>query len=434
MTRRNVGTAVSDPIYGDIVLDGEVASLAAAPVVQRLRHVRLSNIDSLDMPGISGISRFEHSLGVAYLAQRTGLYKSMERLDRLALEASALLHDWSITAFGHLVEEAYRYVGTSFDHQERLYEIVAAEHPMEVGGVERQLFGGRESGIRKWIHETVGRESSDDFLRGLVEHLRGYGRFGGLIAGTIDLDNIDNVFRIAWHMGLTVDREIPISLARSVVGIHEGGAGGEPVFRRDARYPIEQWLRLRSAVYERLMLAERDFSAKLMILYATILSFEAGDILEIDWNLTDSELLNRLKNSSTEQAREIINRWEVGELWYTTPLHWFAGQRPDFTQLYSFSRALSGEIDRSCFAYGIKDKRERKLFVRLEDESVWEVGESAGKWVLGVGSVARKAFRGEEIDRTLRLAETFFSTTDLGPAVPGVTSMREEPSSQLCFL
>ena len=432
MTRRNGEIAVLDPIYGDIVIDGEVASLVVAPVVQRLRHVRLSNIDSIDMPGIAGISRFEHSLGVVYLAKQIRLNQSMGRLERLALEASALLHDWSITAFGHLVEEAFRYVGTNFDHQERLYEIVSAEHSMEVGGVNRQLFGGRESGIGRWIHKTVDNESADDLLRSLVDHLRGYGRYGSLISGGIDLDNIDNVFRIAWHMGLAVNWETPVLLARSVVDVHEGG--GELVFHRNATELIEAWLGLRSAVYERLMLAEQDFSAKLMILHSTILAYEAGEILEIDWNLTDNELLEKFRNSDTEEVRENIKRWELGELWYTTPLYWFAGQRPEFTRMLSFSSELSAEIGRSCFAYAIKDKRERRLTVRFDDESVQVIGDDSEKWVFGVGSMVRRTFRRNEVTTTLRFAEEFFSTTVLGPAVPQVSSAREEQQNQLCFL
>ena len=54
-----------DVLYGDVALSDEIADLVGRPLLQRLRHIRLSNIDSLDMPGISGTSRFEHALGTA---------------------------------------------------------------------------------------------------------------------------------------------------------------------------------------------------------------------------------------------------------------------------------------------------------------------------------------------------------------------------------
>jgi uncharacterized protein len=61
-----------DPLHGPIEFDETVLALIRSPVVQRLRHVRLSNIDSVDMPAIANLSRFEHVLGVAYLAGEVG--------------------------------------------------------------------------------------------------------------------------------------------------------------------------------------------------------------------------------------------------------------------------------------------------------------------------------------------------------------------------
>ena len=69
-----------DPLYGRIRLDDDLIALVRTPVVQRLRHVRLSNIDSVDMPAIANLSRFEHVLGVAYLAGEVGFRGSLAPL------------------------------------------------------------------------------------------------------------------------------------------------------------------------------------------------------------------------------------------------------------------------------------------------------------------------------------------------------------------
>jgi len=97
-----------DTVYGETELGADLTALVASPVVQRLRHIRLSNIDSLDMPGIANISRYEHVLGVSHLVSRLGIYGRLPRDSRAALSAAALLHDWAITSYGHLVEEAFR--------------------------------------------------------------------------------------------------------------------------------------------------------------------------------------------------------------------------------------------------------------------------------------------------------------------------------------
>src|SRR6266851_9812988 len=132
-----VMSSVQDALYGSVEFDDAIADLAGIPLVQRLRHVRLSNIDSIDLPGISNVSRYEHSLGVARLADLTGLRAKLSDFEKVMLTASAMLHDLAITASGHLVEEAFQYVGSHFDHEQRLSEIVSDAAPEEIGGVQR---------------------------------------------------------------------------------------------------------------------------------------------------------------------------------------------------------------------------------------------------------------------------------------------------------
>src|SRR5436190_8268745 len=91
-----------DPLHGTIQFDETLVALVQMPVVQRLRHVRLSNIDSVDIPAIANLSRFEHVVGVAHLAGEVGFLRSLPAFDHLVLKGSALLHDWAITSFGHL--------------------------------------------------------------------------------------------------------------------------------------------------------------------------------------------------------------------------------------------------------------------------------------------------------------------------------------------
>src|SRR5881275_1181424 len=106
---RDSAMRITDALYGPINLDGAILDLIRQPIVQRLRHVRLSNIDSVCIPGISNISRYEHSLGVAFLASQVGFNSTLSTDDSLVLQAASLIHDSAITPFGHLAEEAYWY-------------------------------------------------------------------------------------------------------------------------------------------------------------------------------------------------------------------------------------------------------------------------------------------------------------------------------------
>src|ERR1700730_108718 len=256
-----------DPLYGSIGFDESLSDLIRRPVVQRLRHVRLSNIDSIDMPCIANLSRFEHVIGVAHLASEVGFRSSLGHLDDLILRGAATLHDWAITSFGHLVEEALQYVETRFDHEQRLREILTGKSHDEIMGIDLQILEGRQTGIREWARKVAGSDR-DNLLLGIMEHIRGAGCMGRVIAGDIDLDNIDNLFRMAFHMGLSFDRATPKRLARAITGVT--GDTGEPVFHVTAEPDINAWLQARLNVYENLMLAERDFVGKLMILFATV--------------------------------------------------------------------------------------------------------------------------------------------------------------------
>ena len=58
-----------DPLYGRTTLAANEVELLHAPEIQRLRNIRMCNINSLLVTGASEISRFEHCLGVVRLAK-----------------------------------------------------------------------------------------------------------------------------------------------------------------------------------------------------------------------------------------------------------------------------------------------------------------------------------------------------------------------------
>ena len=412
----------TDSLYGQISLDNDVSTLILLPVLQRLRHVRLSNIDSLNMPGIANLSRFEHAIGVGHLATQLGMYSRLSRKDRLALSASAFLHDWTITSFGHLIEEAFQYVGTEFDHEQRFYEIVTGEGLKEIGGVDKQILHGRQAGLKQWAHQIVPKDQADQWLLEITEYIQGRGRFGRLISGDIDLDNIDGVFRMGFHMGLPIDRDCPVRLVRAIVDVMQ--PDGDPVFRSSAKTDIAEWVTTRQAVYERLMLADLDFIGKLMLLYAVVLALEKGEFEGADWGLTDDKLLQLLVSSSTQEVKDTATRWRVGELWDATPLYWMHGQRPSFPEMRAFSRELSASLCRPCFAYAIKDKRNRLLSIHFDDGTQDQFGTESMQWLIGVGSPRRKQFKASETDNIISFAESYFNTSRISAVVAPWSTMR----------
>jgi hypothetical protein len=231
----------------------------------------------------------------------------------------------------------------------------------------------------------------------------------------MDLDNIDNVYRMAFHMGLPVDREVPLRLAESIVAVDDTGV---PVFARSAANDVEAWVDARREVYRRLMPSQPDFSYKVMLIFAATREVEAGGLTGDDWKLTDAEFLTSLSNSAVDVVRDTVARWRAGEAWDTTPLWWLSGKRPSYPALRAFSDELTDALGRQCFAYGIKDKRERRLEFSFDDGSSVGFGSDPSAWLLGVGSPRRAVFTRSQVAKVLEIAKARFALTS--EAVPAV--------------
>jgi uncharacterized protein len=377
-----------DALYGDVQFAEHTSDLIRRPLVQRLRHVRLSNIDSLQMPGIANISRFEHALGTAYLATQVGFINELSRDERIELEAAALIHDSAITPFGHLTEEALQYVQCEFDHETKWAVLSSGgEHP-DPGGMDVQIFLGRPSGLNEWATKVFAG-AGPKRLGEILNAIQGRGRLGPCIAGSLDLDNLDNVVRIALHMGLRPDPSLPVRICNAMIEIN---SLGEIIFRHEALSQIGQWISLREQVYGRLMTSPIDFCGKLMLIYATVSAYKAGVVSETDWHLTDHEFVDLLLNCSNSSASEATKRWVLGDAWDLAELIWMRGTEPAFSLLEAFSAEASERLNRRCFAYRIKDKRKRKITALLQSGDKIIVGESSDRWLLGVGSPDRKVF------------------------------------------
>lgn len=404
-----------DALYGEIVLEDSLADLILRPAVQRLRDIRLSNIDSLSMPGIANISRYEHAIGAAYLSTRLAFINRVSQTESIIVHAAALLHDCAISAFGHLVEEALDYHQVQFNHENKLSTLLKGDSGLEIGGIDLQLYLGRESGIGLWGQKTFGTDS-ENHLNAITLAMTGKGRFGPCIAGTIDVDNLDNITRIAFHMGLEVDRRLPTKIASGIVGCDEING---LTFSTESVKSLEQWLALRRKVYTKLMLSRSDFAGKAMLIYSIATAYKRGFLGHEGhvWTLTDRELLTRLLECDDDDVVKAVKSWLLHDLWPVSDLVWMSGPAPRYAKIYEFSDVVTTVLGRPCFAYAISDKRTRLLQVRLQSGEVLQVGARPDRWLLGVASRKREMFQVQDNRRLQAAACEFFSAKSLGKAI-----------------
>lgn len=164
---------VLDPLYGYISPTSSELEIIDSESFQRLRRIQQLGLSSLIYPGANH-SRFEHSLGVMHLAGRFA--KSLELSDQLCseLRLAGLLHDVGHTPYSHALEHIF--YSDEYTHEDRSCDLI--DEFAASGVFEDDV---RVDGIKSAIQGTSDIQ---------------------LVAGTIDVDRMDYLYRDAYHVGL----------------------------------------------------------------------------------------------------------------------------------------------------------------------------------------------------------------------------------------
>ena len=176
-------TTIKDSGHDHISVTGVCAALLDTPAVQRLRRVSQLGTAGLVYPSANH-TRFEHALGVYYLADRALSHLGVAGQQAERVRAAALLHDVGHGPYSHNIEMLLaRHTGRYHDE---------VEHLVGSGEIARVL---SDHGL------------NPDRVARLIA---GEGRFGQLVSGELDVDRMDYLVRDAHHTGVpygTVDHE-----------------------------------------------------------------------------------------------------------------------------------------------------------------------------------------------------------------------------------
>lgn len=386
---------VWDPLYGVVALDDFEYGLIRLAEVQRLRYVRMCNINSMLVTGASEISRFEHTLGVLYLAQVWCKANAVAAPISRDIRAAAVLHDMQTGPFGHSMQYVLEDNENEDDfiHEDLSHGWRSTYHQELLAGAS---FAGRAFGAPKYLSDRWEKVTSI---------IRGDGIHGPLIAGTMDLDNIDNVVRLAYHVGVAdrKDAAIPVLLAQAMKC-----AGGKVSMPASCVPAIERWQSIRRRLYELLLLDWAEFSAKAMLTRAIEEAARMEIIGADSWVRTDSEFLENLEQQAVgdaQEVRELIRRLRRGDLYEPVAL-----LRTPSIELYSSlntsqaKRELEQELTQSMQAKGLKPLVHFILDKGKTDRQVAFVSEENGTRVV-VGSNSEQL-----------LAGLFFSSSSMSAA------------------
>ena len=307
---RDESIIVWDPLYGPITIPEWLRPVVFSPELQRLRGIRLLNTTSPSCSALSDARRFTHTMGVLYLALRLAgkITNTFSIQDSRTFLVAALLHDIGTPAFGHLFE--YQLAAMKgWNHERFVSDIIRGTYRPEKR--YQQIYYGNAIGLHAILKE-IGIDPEE--VVGLVN---GSVPLGQLWAGFVDLDNIDNVFRMSTLLGFHPDTTAPMKLVDSIIPTREG-----PVFEKEAFPVLELWRELRKRTYDVLAFDEQCLSGQAMLTDCFSTALKDEYLTEDHWPFTDEDMLNYL--FEYEETRDVIKRFAVGDFYRPVFMGWYA--------------------------------------------------------------------------------------------------------------
>ena len=253
-----------DRIYQRMEFHPLIMDLLDCPGLLRLRDVRMANNQFYAFPAFANSSRYEHSLGVCYLAgicaDNIGLFEK----DKLELMIAALYHDVGTPPFAHAMEEVLQ-AEYGFDHERNLSNLIIG-NTGEFDQDFAQVYLGQSLKLKSVCQSKKARTLGIDPHR-IAKIAVGdkTDELAPLINGSeMDLDNIDNICRAVSAMGILADKIDYANFAKKLAFSFVLD-NGHVYYNAKYFEEINQWLKMRDIQYSEIYRSVDDFSYQAMI-------------------------------------------------------------------------------------------------------------------------------------------------------------------------
>lgn len=270
----------TDVLYGEIILTNWLKPFLFIPEFVRLRGVRLSNIDSIDLKDFNTPTRWEHCIGTAFLALTYSKINNLSQIDEIHLTLASLLHDIGTPPYAHTVE----YILSNFDHEEETYNLIS-------GKIDDFSFESSSGGFHKQLLKLSESTGLDLDAEKIAEIVIGDGKFGFLLNGSIDFDNIDNLIRASFYSGIAVDKNVPIDLIKWLSNYSNAPT---ELYTIDNN-AVRSWLKYRNELYKRFYKSKNDLGRQAFLQHIIRRAYNAGFPQKPIIYSTDDSLLNKIE-------------------------------------------------------------------------------------------------------------------------------------------
>ena len=291
---------IRDAIYGDIVLSEDEASLLDTYEMQRLRHIKQLGNVNLVYPSANH-TRFEHSLGTRWLAQKIVRISNLplESRDRRILYKSALLHDIAEASYVHVTE---RLKAIGLPLHEEVIEYV-------LDGTYKEKVLERKETDAKFVCDTLTDDEKERIRLILIGHPKMYSDkpfLHELVHGYIDADTLDYLRRDSLFLGLPYGNYDDRIFATFRIAKHDNN---DHIAFRDSNDSINAIISILNSRYTLRKAAYLHHSVILadeMFLRALRMALSDRTVDEFDiFILGDYELLSKIRQSPS--ARRLVD-------------------------------------------------------------------------------------------------------------------------------
>ncbi|XP_050276713.1 uncharacterized protein LOC126718519 isoform X2 [Quercus robur] len=317
-TDRRLLKQVHDNVHGNIYLEPVALKFIDTEEFQRLRELKQLGLSNMVYPGAVH-SRFEHSLGVYWLAGKAvdtiktcqGLELGIERSDIKLVKLAGLLHDVGHGPFSHMFEKEFLprvFNGFPWSHEDmsvKMVDHIVDEHNIDIDSesltkVKQMITASSE-------HDSTENMKEKKFLYDIVAN----GRNG------IDVDKFDYIVRDSRACGLGCNFHFERLMESMRV------MGDEICYRAKDYLTIHKLFATRADLHRTVYTHAKVKAIELMVVDALL---KANDFLQIAssirqpaefWKLDDSilKIIEFSNAQELKEARDIIQRIRRRELY-----------------------------------------------------------------------------------------------------------------------
>lgn len=315
-----------DLLYGNWELPHSIEKLVHTKEMARLRNISMSVMPNNLIVSGPIPSRFQHGMGVCFLATLVSDRNPNLSEYEMLLPVSALLHDAGNPPFSHLSEPFLKEV-TGYDGESFLAQILdgsETEKILKEYGIKTEHVVSMVTGNMKPISEVL--------------------------HGSIDIDNLDNVGRFARAANIS----IPDFQARYISAMFR--FSNDEWFFLDAtprgdfhEETTKKWQGARAIVYNSIYSAPH-LNLAMMLQRAVELAYSAGELEKEFFFLDDNAAILYLKmcNKGTTRLVNCALRWEwydeVLNLDYTDPPEKLKTLSDDWSGRTHIADMLAGKL------------------------------------------------------------------------------------------